>query len=205
MGIFDFFTGRKSKLKQLEKMTVGELEKEQIRLESQQDSIIGRVKTLERRKNAILTEGAKKGSDLERKTMAVKYKQVDSEAKGYVQNASMVSKQIQITGRLMQIKRGEELLKQAGLWSTISEVDTSELEQWFIEQRTRATQGDREANRLLEILDEPLGAAEEEHDKDLMEIMAAMETIAASEPTEEVIEDVKKKIAESAVEASDDV
>lgn len=203
MGIFDFFTGRRSKLKQLEKMTVGELEKEQIRLESQQDSIIGKVKTLEKRKNAILTEGAKKGSDLERKTMAVKYKQVDAESKGYVQNASMVSKQIQITGRLMQIKRGEELLRQAGLWSTISEVDTSELEQWFLDQRTRATQGDREASRLLEILDEPLAGAEDEHDKDLIEIMAAMETIAESEPTEEDLEDVKKKIAESAVEADD--
>jgi hypothetical protein len=197
MALFDFLLGKKSKLKELERMSPNDLEKEQLRLEAQQDVIIAKVKTLGTRKDAALKEGAKRKSDLERKAMAVRYKQLDVEATGYVSQANLVSKQIQIIGRMTQMKRQEALLKKEGLWSLISSVDAAELEQFMLDMRTKALQGDREANRLLEILQEPTGEATIEEDKDIQEILAAMETLSEGDHTDAEVEEVKQKLEES--------
>jgi len=197
MAFLDFLFGKKSKLAAIEKMSPGDLEKEQLRLEAQQDAVIGKVKTLEKRKRAALVEGAKKKSDLERKAMAVRYRQFDAEATDYVSQASLISKQIRVVGRMCQMKRRETLLKQEGLWKLISGVDASELEQFMIDMRTRALQGDREANRLLEILEEPSTTAAEEEDEDLKRILEAMEAIGESEPTDQELEEVEKKFLET--------
>jgi hypothetical protein len=197
MAIFDFLFGRKSKLNELERMTANDLEREQLRLEAQQDVIIAKVKTLESRKDAALKEGAKRKSDLERKAMAVRYKQIDAESNGYVSQANLVSKQIQIIGRMVHMKRQESLLKKEGLWSVISSVDATELEQFMLDMRTKALQGDREASRLLEILEEPSGGTPEDEDKDIAKIMEAMNVLGESDATDEKIDEVKKQIEES--------
>jgi hypothetical protein len=197
MAILDFLFGKKSKLKELERMTANDLEREQLRLEATQDAIIAKVKTLESRKDAALKEGARKKSDLERKAMAVRYKQLDSESTGYVSQANLVSKQIQIIGRMVHMKRQESLLKREGLWSLISSVDTGELEQFMLDMRTKSLQGDREASRLLEILEEPGGTAPEEEDKDIAKIMEAMNVLGENDATDEKIDEVKKQIEES--------
>jgi len=202
MAIWDFLFGKKSKLGDIEKMSTGELDKEQLRLEAVQDSIIAKVNTLEKRKDATLREGAKKKSDLERKAMAVRYKQIDAEAADYVSQASLLSKQVRIIGRVAQMKRRESLLKREGLWQIISGVDATELEQFMINMRAKALQGDREATRLLEILEEPATAATEEEDKELRDVLAAMEAIGDSEPTDEKIEEAKKKFLEKEEEGA---
>ena len=197
MALLDFLFGKKSKLAAIEKMTASDLEREQLRLEAQQDAIIGKVKTLEKRKRAALVEGAKKKSDLERRAMAVRYKQFDGEASDYVSQATLVSKQIRVIGRVCQMKRRESLLKQEGLWSLISSVDPAEVEQFMIDMRTRALQGDREANRLLEVLEEPATSAYEEQDDDIKNILEAMEAIGETEATDTEIEQVEKKFLET--------
>jgi len=197
MALLDFLFGKKSKLAAIEKMTASDLEREQLRLEAQQDAIIGKVKTLEKRKRAALVEGAKKKSDLERRAMAVRYKQFDGEASDYVSQATLVSKQIRVIGRVCQMKRRESLLKQEGLWSLISSVDPAEVEQFMIDMRTRALQGDREASRLLEVLEEPATSAYEEQDDDIKNILEAMEAIGETEATDTEIEQVEKKFLET--------
>jgi len=202
MAIFDFLFGKKSKLKELERMSPSDLEKEQMRLEAQQDAIIQKVRNIEARKDAALKEGAKKKSDLERKSMAIRYTQLDAEAKDYVSQATLISKQIRIIGRMTQMKRRESLLKREGLWSLISSVDTNELEQFMLDMRTKALQGDREANRLLEILEEPAGTGAEEESKDIQDVLSAMEALSeGGDATDEKIEEVKKQIEEKKKEA----
>ena len=196
MALFDFLFGKKGKLGELEKMSPNDLEKEQLRLEAQQDAVIAKVKTLEARKDAALKEGAKKKSDLERKSMAIRYTQLDAEATDYVSQASLISKQIRIIGRMVHMKRREALLKREGLWSMISSVDTNELEQFMLDMRTKSLQGDREAGRLLEILEEPSTGAAEEEDKDLQDVLAAMEAIGEADATDADVEEVKKKFLE---------
>ena len=146
MALFDFLFGKKSPLQQLEGMSAGELEREQLRLEAQQDAIIGKVKTLEKRKDAVLKEGAKKKSGLERKAMAVRYKQVDAEARDFASQANLVSKQIRVISRMCQLKRREKLLKQEGLWSTITSVDAAELDNFMIDMRAKRATARRPAS-----------------------------------------------------------
>lgn len=203
MALWDIFFGKKSRLSEIEKMSASDLEKEQLRLEAQQDAIISRVKTLEKRKKAALSEGARKKSNLERKAMAVRYKQLDAEASDYVSQASLLSKHIRVVGRICQLKRREALLKQEGLWSIISDVEPAELEQFMIEMRTKALQGDREASRLMEILEEPTGEAAEEEDGDLQTILDAMDTIGESDLSDEEFEQLEEKLHQA--EEEDDV
>ena len=203
MGLWDALFGKKSKLGEIEKMSVGEMDREQLRLEAVQDSIIAKVNTLEKRKDAALTEGAKKKSDLERKSMAVRYKQLDAEARDYVSQATLISKQIQVIGRVSQMKRREGLLKREGLWSILSSVDTNELEQFMIDMRAKSLQGDREATRLLEILEEPTTAASEEEDKELRDILSAMEAIGEGGATDDKVEEAKKRFLEKETGAAE--
>ena len=128
--------------------------------------------------------------------MAVRYRQLDAEARDYVSQATLVSKQIQVIGRVTQMKRREGLLKREGLWSILSSVDTNELEQFMIDMRAKSLQGDREATRLLEILEEPTTAASEEEDKELRDILAAMEAISEGGTTDEKVEEAKKRFLE---------
>lgn len=193
MALFDFLFGKKSPLQQLEGMSPGELEREQLRLEAQQDAIIGKVKTLEKRKDAVLKEGAKKKSGLERKAMAVRYKQVDAEARDFASQANLVSKQIRVISRMCQLKRREKLLKQEGLWATITSVDAAELDNFMIDMRAKSLQGDREATRLLEILEEPTTTAAEEEDDSIKDVLAAMEALSEGDAADEEIEEVKKQ------------
>jgi hypothetical protein len=204
MSLLDFFNFKKNKLSQLEKMSIAEFEKERIRLEAQQDSLISKVKTLEKRKEAILKEGSKKG-DLERKTLAVRYKQVDAEAAGYQHQVALMSRQIQIVGKLEMMKRREESLKHEGLWNTIAEVPTAEIEDFMISMRTKAKEGDLKASRLLEILNEPIGTEEMiEDDREIQDVLAAMEELSETSLSDTDIEKIKHKHLEREAEAEED-
>lgn len=193
MNLWEILSGKRSKVADLDRMSIDELSREQVRLEAQQEAIISKVRALEGRKDDVLRDGARKKSDLERKAAAVRYKQLDGEAADYMSQATMVSKQIRIVGRMTQLKRREALLKQEGLWQMVSNMDVHELEQAIIQMNARSREGDMKASRLLEILEEPGLEAREADEGDLQEILAAMEAISEADPTEQELEKVKKE------------
>ncbi len=136
----------------LGRLTCAQLDDERIRLESIQEALIRRVQALELSKRSLFEEGVRKSSDIERRALAVKIKQVDEEARDYQAQHLMISNRIQLTGKLIRLKRQMELIKDAGLWSLVARIEPSQIESFVLETKTRARQGDRQAARLLEIM-----------------------------------------------------
>ncbi len=181
------------KLNKVEKLTSNQLEDEKIRLQTIQEGFITEVKNLENRKKSLFEEGRKKKSALERQTLAVQIKQVDDEAKDVMRANNIISRQILVTGKLMQIKKREGLLKSEGLWGLISSVDPAQLEKFMLDVKVKSKQGDAQSRRLLDILGESEGDVEAV-DPEIGKIMAAMEESGEDELTEETWEDIEKKV-----------
>ena len=181
------------KLMKIEKLTTNELEDEKIRLQTIQEGFIGEVKQLENKKKALFDEGRKKKSSLEKQALAVQIKQFDDEARDIIKANNLISRQILVTGKLMQIKRREKLLKTEGLWGLISSVQPEQLEKFMLDIKVKSKQGDAQSKRLLEILGES-DTDIEAVDPEVSKIVAAMEEAGEEELTESAWENIEEKV-----------
>ncbi len=181
------------KMGRIEKLTSNQLEDEKIRLQTVQEGFIKEVRSLEDKKRALFEEGRKKKSTLEKQALAVQVKQVDDEAKDVIKANNIISRQILVTGKLMQIKKREGLLKSEGLWGMIGSVAPEELEKFMLDVKVKSKQGDAQSRRLLDILGE--GDADVESvDPEISKIMAAMEEAGEDEITEDAWDNIEEKV-----------
>ncbi len=188
-----------SKLNKIEKLTSNQLEDEKIRLQTIQEGFIREVKQLEEKKRLLFEEGRKKKSSMEKQALAVQIKQVDGEAKEVVKANNIISRQILVTAKLMQIKKREGLLKNEGLWGMISAVEPEHLETFMLDIKVKSKQGDAQSKRLLDILGE--GDVDQEAvDPEIADIMAAMEEAGEEEITEEAWERIDEDVFKNKVE-----
>lgn len=183
----------KNRLSKIEKMKLDDLENEKISLETKQDSIVKKVYTLENRKNDILRKAKEMKSDLEKKSAYISYKQVDQDAKSYIAQHNMVSKNIQVLGSIAHIKRKEKLLKEANLWSILDGVNPTELETFLIEMKTKAAQHDAKAEKFVEILGDFEDEASVESEPGFDAFMKAVSTLPNGAADEE-IEKTRKEL-----------
>lgn len=181
------------KLMKIEKLTTNQLEDEKIRLQTIQEGFISEVKQLENKKRALFEEGRKKKSALEKQALAVQIKQVDDEAKDVVKANNLISRQVLVTGKLMQIKKREKLLKSEGLWGMISSVEPEQLEKFMLDIKVKSKQGDAQSKRLLDILGES-EAEVEAVDPEISKIVAAMEEAGEEELTEDAWENIEENV-----------
>jgi hypothetical protein len=163
-----------NKLNKIEKLTSNQLEDEKIRLQTVQEGFIKEVKQLEEKKRLLFEEGRKKKSSMEKQALAVQIKQVDGEAKEVIKANNIISRQILVTAKLMQIKKREGLLKNEGLWGMISAVEPEQLETFMLDIKVKSKQGDAQSKRLLDILGES-DVDQEAVDPEIADIMAALE------------------------------
>jgi hypothetical protein len=186
----DMFGG---KLNRIEKLTSHQLEDEKIRLQTVQEGFIREVKQLEEKKRALFEEGRKKSSKMEKQALAVQIKQVDDEAKEVIKANNIISRQILVTAKLMQIKKREGLLKNEGLWGMISSVEPEQLEKFMLDVKVKSKQGDAQSKRLIDILGEE-DSAPDAVDPEIADIMAAMEEAGEEELSEEAWEKIDEDV-----------
>ena len=191
-----------SKLDKIEKLSTNQLEDEKIRLQTVQEGFIGEVKSLEEKKRALFEQGRKKKSTLEKQSMAVQIKQVDDEAKDVIKANNIISRQILVTGKLLQIKRRENLLKSEGLWGMISTVEPEQLEKFMLDVKVKSKQGDAQSKRLLDILGESDGEIEAV-DPEISKIMAAMDEAGEEELSESAWDDIDEKVFKTPAQEED--
>ncbi len=181
------------KLNKIEKLTSNQLEDEKIRLQTVQEGFISEVKKLVDKKRALFEEGRKKRSTLEKQALAVQIKQVDDEGKEVMKANTIVGRQILVTGKLLQIKKREGLLKNEGLWGMIAAVEPQQLEQFMLDIKVKGKQGDAQSQRLLDILGES-DVEPEAVDPEVAKIMAAMEEAGEEELTEAAWEKIDGEV-----------
>lgn len=175
----------KNKLAKIEKMKLEEIENEKIGLETKQNALVKKVNTLEKRKADIFAKAKELKTDLEKKSAFISYNQVDQEAKSFTSQHNMLSKNVQVLGQIIHIKRKEELLKEANLWSMIEGVNPTDLESFLIKMKTKAAQHDAKAEKFIEILGDYEEGSPVESTPGYSEWMKALETIPESASEDE--------------------
>ncbi|UXM84180.1 chromosome assembly protein [Methanococcus aeolicus] len=111
----------------IEKLTIRDLEGENIRLKSKLDRVKKEVKTLDKKKKQLFKEGM--GADnLTKKILAQEIKSVEMEMKLKYKSFQTYQKQFNFSNNLLIVKKYEKELKNIGMWNKINNIQPELLE-----------------------------------------------------------------------------
>lgn len=176
MAILDSIKNMFDRKRSIEDLSFDELRKEKIRLEQEEGKLVRRVEDLEEQKQQLFLKGKDESSHRQKRIMATKIKELDVQGKNLDKSLRLISRQLRIINGFIQIKENEQLLEKAGVFDFISDIDLSTLQRYVEEA---SIEGAFQLDKFQEILD----AIEEtekvvgefEEDRDILEIMEAME------------------------------
>jgi hypothetical protein len=202
MALLDKLFGRKKSLKDL---ALNDLQEEKIRLEEQERRTHKTLEKLEEDKVKLFKQGAAEPSQRQKIIYARKIKELDEQAKEHDRKAALLSKQIRVVNRLVSMKRKENELKEAGLWSTIAQMDATELEAMLTDGKVSDEMAAGKVRQILDILETETEMSETlEEDADTMKLVELMEQAGESGKIDEKLaeaEEVLKKREEEKEEA----
>jgi hypothetical protein len=182
MGVLKSVKGLFQRRRSLAKITMDELQREKIRLEHEEARRAKRVEELERQKRELFLRGKDEPSERQRRILATKIKELDVQAKNMDKQLRFISKQLRIVNGFIQIKENQRLLDQLGVSGIISRLDIQTLQKYVedasIEGRFQWEKFEG-ILRTLEETEKVIGELEE--DRDILEIMRAMEETKAAE------------------------
>ena len=111
----------------IEKLTIRDLEGENIRLKSKLDRVKKEVKALDKKKKQLFKEGI--GADnLTKKILAQEIKSVEMEMKLKYKSFQTYQKQFNFSNNLLIVKKYEKELKNIGMWNKINNIQPELLE-----------------------------------------------------------------------------
>ncbi|MEM2030874.1 MAG: hypothetical protein QXV35_05960 [Archaeoglobaceae archaeon] len=188
MGFMDVF-----KKNPLEKLSMRELQGEELRLRNRLDRIKRDVNEIEKKKKQLFQEGV--GADfLKKKMIAQEIKSLDLEQKLKMKDFMTAQRQYTLIKNLVIVKRYQRELEAQGVWKKLTSMEPEELEKVLIDVNLDGKAFDGildDLNRVFEmrLADESL--KEDPVERDLMEAWAKVES---GESPEKVFEEVKRKI-----------
>ena len=111
----------------IEKLTIRDLEGENIRLKSKLDRVKKEVKALDKKKKQLFKEGI--GADnLTKKILAQEIKSIEMEMKLKYKTFQTYQKQFNFVNNLLIVKKYEKELKNIGMWNKITNIPPELLE-----------------------------------------------------------------------------
>ncbi len=111
----------------IEKLTIRDLEGENIRLKSKLDRVKKEVKALDKKKKQLFKEGI--GADnLTKKILAQEIKSLEMEMKLKYKTFQTYQKQFNFVNNLLIVKKYEKELKNIGMWNKINNIEPEVLE-----------------------------------------------------------------------------
>ncbi|MEM0315794.1 MAG: hypothetical protein QW763_01215 [Archaeoglobaceae archaeon] len=177
----------------LEKLSMRELQGEELRLRNRLDRIKRDVNEIEKKKKQLFQEGV--GADfLKKKMIAQEIKSLDLEQKLKMKDFMTAQRQYTLIKNLVIVKRYQRELEAQGVWKKLTSMEPEELEKALIDVNLDGKAFDGildDLNRVFEmrLADESL--KEDPVERDLMEAWAKVES---GESPEKVFEEVKRKI-----------
>ena len=191
MGIFDRF--RKNPI---EKLSLRELQEEEIRLRNRLERTKKEIERIEKKKKQLFQEGI--GADvLKKKMLAQEIKSLDMEQKLRLRDFTTAQKQYTFVKNLIVVKKYEKELRKIGLWDRLSKVEPEQLESVLVKVSLDGREFDEmveNLNRVFEMDIAEFEGTEDQTERELMEAWARVETGEAD------VEEVTEKIASPKLE-----
>jgi hypothetical protein len=177
--------GRKNTL---EKLSLRELQAEQIRLKNRLDRLKKELNQIEKKKKQLFQEGI--GADkLKKKMLAQEIKSLDLEQKLKLKDFTMAQKQYTLVNNMIIIKKYEKELRKTGLWEKLSSVEPEQLEQALIKVNLDGKEFDEMVEGLNKVFEMEVAEFEETEDETEKELMQAWGQVEAGEADVEEVAD----------------
>lgn len=191
MGILDAF-----KKNPLEKLSLRELQEEEMRLRNRLERLKKDVDDIEKKKKKLFEDGV--GADfLKKKMLAQEIKSLDLEQKLKMRDFMTAQKQHTFIKNLIIVKKYQRELETQGIWKKLTSMDPEDLEKVLIGVSLDGKAFDRildDLNRVFEMRMVEDSFPEDPAEKELMEAWAKIESGEGS--SEELYEEVKEKFEE---------
>ncbi|MBO8183454.1 MAG: chromosome assembly protein [Archaeoglobus sp.] len=177
----------------IEKLSLRELQEEEIRLRNRLERTKKEINNIERKKKQLFQEGV--GADvLKKKMLAQEIKSLDLEEKLKLKDFTTAQRQYTLVKNLIIVKRYEKELRKVGIWEKLTKVEPEQLESVLVKVNLDGKEFDEMVNNLNRVFEMEIAefeATEDQTERELMEAWAKVE--AGEADAEEVLEKVKEK------------
>ena len=199
MGILDKFGGKFGRKNTIEKLSLRDLQAEEIRLRNRLERLKKDINQIEKKKKQLFQEGI--GADkLKKRMLAQEIKSLDMEQKLKLKDFTTAQKQYTLVKNLIIVKKYEKELRKVGVWSKLANVEPEQLEAALIKINLDGKEFDEmigSLNRVFEMEIAEFEAEEEETEKELMKAWAQVEAGEADvEEVAEKVVSIDKKLEE---------
>ena len=190
----NIFQGKKKNLK---KISVDELRREQIKLTQEERKLVAKVDEIETKKKALFNQGLNEGSEAKKRILARDFKVQDSKLVSLERTLKIFSKQIRILNGFLSIKENEKLFQTMGISKLINNMDIVKLQE-YVEAAT--TEGEFMMEKFSSILsvmeDQEAALGEFSNDHDIEEIMDVWRDMESVDDEEKAMAEGMKKLEE---------
>ena len=177
----------------IEKLSLRELQEEEIRLRNRLERTKKEINNIERKKKQLFQEGV--GADvLKKKMLAQEIKSLDLEEKLKLKDFTTAQRQYTLVKNLVIVKRYEKELRKVGIWEKLTRVEPEHLESVLVKVNLDGKEFDEMVNNLNRVFEMEIAefeATEDQTERELMEAWAKVE--AGETDTEEALEKIKEK------------
>lgn len=185
----------------LDDLGLDDLRREKVRLAQEERKMLARLRDVEGKKRQLFEEGARNPSERERRVLARRIKELDVRASNMDNMLQAISKQMRILNGLVQVKERSRIMAETGISKLLSDIDLQDL---IIYIDKSSVDGEFQMNKL----DDLLGVLEEadtqsttyQEDKDIDEIMQAMENAQEAADSPEVLDEKFKELTRQMAE-----
>ena len=200
MGILDKVGGRFGRKNTIEKLSLRELQGEEIRLRNRLERLKKDINQIEKKKKQLFQEGI--GADkLKKKMLAQEIKSLDMEQKLKLKDFTTAQKQYTLVKNLIIVKKYEKELRKVGLWEKLSSVEPEQLEQALIKINLDGKEFDEMVDSLNRVFEMEVAEFEESEDQTEKELMKAWSQVEAGEAD---VEEVAEKVVSIDKELEDE-
>jgi len=177
----------------IEKLSIRELQEEEIRLRNRLERGKKEINNIEKKKKQLFQEGV--GADiLKKKMLAQEIKSLDLEQKLKLKDFTTAQRQYTFVKNLIIIKKYEKELRKVGIWNKLTKVEPEQLENVLVKVTLDGKEFDEMVNNLNRVFEMEIAefeTAEDQTERELMEAWAKVE--AGEADSEEALTKVKEK------------
>jgi hypothetical protein len=177
----------------VEKLSLRELQEEEIRLRNRLERMKKEINNIERKKKQLFQEGV--GADvLKKKMLAQEIKSLDLEEKLKLRDFTTAQRQYTLVKNLIIVKKYEKELRKIGIWDKLAKIAPEQLETALVKINLDGKEFDEMVNSLNRVFEMEVAEFEATEDQTEKELLQAWAMVEAGEAgIEEAFEKVKEK------------
>ncbi|MBC7094468.1 chromosome assembly protein [Thermococcus sp.] len=177
----------------VEKLSLRELQEEEIRLRNRLERMKKDINNIERRKKQLFQEGV--GADvLKKKMLAQEIKSLDLEEKLKLRDFTTAQRQYTLVKNLIIVKKYEKELRKVGIWDKLANIAPEHLETALVKINLDGKEFDEMVNSLNRVFEMEVAEFEATEDQTEKELLEAWSMVEAGEADpEKAFEKIKEK------------